>query len=362
MNIDSPKFQPTPDTVSELRDLYRSAEARAARLRLLFDAGRDLYSAEQDALDAVLKTNARRAALFAGFQDGEIIYDAGAEGVPLIAPGPEGRRVGTLKLIGETDPRGVSDEEDREALDMLAQLIAATVDRKERNAERDRLLAALQEREQHLEHLVGRLFSAQEDERRYVSRELHDGVAQTATALFRRLDARLPVEGDADSEDTQLADIAKGLVRELRAVIAGLRPTALDDLGLVPAIETLADELRTDGYDVTFSKNIEGEWPQILTTAYFRIAQEALSNIRKHAGGKCKVNISLHADAARKRWRLEIRDYGKGFRTQEDRKSLKGQHVGIEMMRERMTAVGGALQVEPQKPGVVITAVTEFAS
>ncbi len=348
-----------PDTIAELRDLYRSAEARAARLRLLIEAGRDLSSATADELPATLRVNARRAALFAGFQDGEVSFDAGAEGVPLIAPGPDGRRVGTLMLVGEADPGGVRDREDREALDMLAQLIAAAVDRAARDGERDRLLAALREREQHLEHLVGRLFSAQEDERRYVSRELHDGVAQTATALFRRLDARPPAGGEAGSEDAQLAEIAKGLVRELRAVIAGLRPTALDDLGLVPAIKTLAEELQAEGYEVRCSVEGEEGWPHILTTPYFRIAQEALSNIRKHAGGRCKVDVSLRGDAANGRWRLEIRDYGEGLGGRDMTTSFDGRHVGIEMMRERMSAVGGVLKVSPRTPGVAVLAVTE---
>lgn len=361
MTTERTSLRDTPDTIAELRDLYRSAEARAARLRLLIEAGRDLSSATQEELPAVLAINARRAALFAGYRNGEILFDAGAEGMPLTAPGPGARRVGALVFTGDADPRGIRDEEDREALDMLAQLIAAAVDRAARDGERDRLLAALKERERHLERLVGRIFSAQEDERRYVSRELHDGVAQTATALFRLLDARVVTDGAANAEDRQAADIAKGLVRELRAVIAGLRPSALDDLGLVSAIETLTDELRADGYDVSFATQGDDAWPQVLTTAYFRIAQEAISNIRKHAGEPCKVKVSLDGDAREGRWRLEIRDYGDGMKAIDGKTSLKGQHVGIEMMRERMTALGGALEVVPKSPGVLVTALMETA-
>jgi signal transduction histidine kinase len=317
----------------------------------LIDAGQDLAAADASRLPEALAVSARRAAHFAGYRDGKISQDLEAPGVPLIAPGSDARRVGTLLFTGKPEPRGVGDPEDREALGMLAQLIAAALDRAARNKERERLLSALQDREQHLEDLVGRLFSAQEDERRYVSRELHDGVAQTATALYRRLDA------EASSGDgRELTGIAKSLVTELRAVIAGLRPTALDDLGLVSAIESLADDLQANGCDVTFRSEGGEHWPAILTAPYFRIAQEALANIRKHAGGPCKVEIDLKGDPSRDAWPLTIRDHGRGIAVDGLPAAEAGQDVGIEMMRERMTALGGSFEIEPASPGVRVTA------
>ena len=360
MDINDSSSHGAPDTIAELRDLYRSAESRSARLRLLIEAGRDLASAKPEALDQVLAVNARRAALFAGYRDGEISFVCTTDGVPLIAPGPEERQVGTLKLVGRAD-LPVDDHEDREALGMLAQLMAAAIDRAARENERDSLLSVLQEREKRLEHLVSRLFSAQEDERRYVSRELHDGVAQTATALFRRLDARVSTNEQSTCDDANLAEIAKGLVRELRAVIAGLRPTVLDDLGLVPAIETLADELRAEGFDVEFIFEGTAEWPLVLKTAYFRIAQEAISNIRKHAGRSCRVQIALKGDNLKKRWALEIRDFGVGIRSPIEQIASDGQHVGIEMMRERMSAIGGTLEINSMAPGVAVKATKEVS-
>jgi signal transduction histidine kinase len=358
MNISERNQTKIADTVSELRDLYRASEARAARLRLLMEAGQDLASIKHDNLFEALSINAQRAARFVGYRDGVVSFDIEKDGVPLIAPGPQNRRVGTLRLIGEANTSQVRDEEDQEALEMLARLIAAAMDRFEQETERNQLLAALQKREKHLEHLVGQLFSAQEDERRYVSRELHDGVAQTATALFRRLDARCPTNADVTSDDAQLADVAKGLVRELRSVIAGLRPTALDDLGLIPAIESLADGLRALDYDISFDHNGDRGWPDILTTAYFRIAQEALANIRKHAGPPCRVEITLTGDQDTNCWQLRIRDFGNGFRKPLPIASPEGQNVGVEMMRERMMAVGGSLEVAAEETGVSVSAQT----
>lgn len=354
--IDTPA---APDTIAELRDLYRAAEARAARLRLLIEAGRDLSSVDPDELERSLATNARRAALFAGLRDGRVSFDKTAAGLPLIAPGAENRRVGTLIFSDTPNPATVYSEEDREALDMLAQLIAAAIDRAARDKERDLLLAKLQEREQHLEQMIERLFTAQEDERRYISRELHDGVAQTATALYRHLDAQTSVNSGTDSHGAKLANIAKGLVRELRSVIAGLRPTVLDDLGLIPAIETLADDLQADGYQVSVSLETQKTCPTTLTAPFFRIAQEALSNIRKHAGDPCRVEIAFKHQIERNCWMLYIRDYGQGMQNTLTEQPEKGQHVGMEMMRERMTALGGTLDVKDANPGISITAMAE---
>lgn len=346
------------DTVSALRDLYRASEARAARLSLLMEAGRDLAFADATTLSSILSQCARKAALFAGFTEGRI--DSGeADGIALIAPGPAARRVGTLVLDGRGSAGRLADEEDRGALDLLARLMATAIDRVERAQEREDLLDKLKDRERQLEHLVGRLFSSQEDERRRVAHDLHDGVAQTATALFRRLDAMK--EAAPESQAVELAPIARSLVGELRSVIAGLRPTALDDLGISAAVSSLADSLREEDYDVSFRQAGPDRWPPVIETAFFRIAQEALTNVRKHAGGPCAVDIVLSAEPDLARWHLVIRDKGRGFSQKEKLiRGEAGQQIGLEIMRERMTALGGELFVGPgREGGVEVRAILE---
>lgn len=345
------------ETVSALRDLYRASEARAARLRLLMEASRDLAFSDAETLENALKLSARRAALFAGHTDGDVVAGAGANGIALMAPGAGERRIGTLVMHGSG---ARIESEDHDALMMLAQLMAAAMDRFQREAERSELLRLLQDRERRLELVVGRLFAAQEEERRRVSRELHDGVAQTATALYRKLEA-----GDACRDPgaiEQLAAIARMLVQELRSVIAGLRPPALDDLGLSAAIAALADGLREDGYEVAFEQTGPDRWPPIMETAFFRIAQEALSNIRKHAGGPCRVDISLSGDMAAGRWRLRVHDQGTGFPVEGSQAGLAapGERVGLEVMQERMAALGGQLRVRSiPGAGVEVDAILE---
>lgn len=346
------------ETVSALRDLYRASEARAARLSLLMEAGRDLAFADEVTLPSILSQYARRAALFAGFREGRVVAGE-TDGLPLIAPGPSARRVGTLVLEGRGRPWGLADEEDRGALDLLAQLMATAIDRIDRAGEREDLLATLKERERQLEHLVGRLFSSQEDERRRVAHDLHDGVAQTATALFRRLDAWS--EAAPDGPASELALIARSLVGELRGVIAGLRPTALDDLGIGAAVSSIADGLRDEGYDVDFRQAGPGRWPPIIETAFFRIAQEALTNVRKHAGGPCAIDIVLSAEPDRARWELIVRDKGAGFADWPlPVRSAAGQQIGLDIMRERMMALEGDLFIGPgAQRGVEVRAVLD---
>ncbi|MEW6019405.1 MAG: ATP-binding protein [Pseudomonadota bacterium] len=354
----NPDFAREPETVGELRALYRAAEARAARLRLLIEAGRDLTSADGATLEAALALAARRAALFAGHADAAVALDPAAEGLPLMAPGAPPRKVGALQFAasGKASP---PDAEDAEALNMLGQLMAAAIDRTQREQERDRLLDLLRERERRLEAVVGRLFAAQEEERRRVSRELHDGVAQSAGALFRQIEAQ---KGASPTPETlgRLAELAQGLVRELRAAIADLRPTALDDLGLAAAIGALAESLARDGYGVEITTTGPARWPPVLETAFFRVAQEAMSNIRKHAGGLCKVEIALAGAADGDRWRLRIRDWGRGLPSERPAQQGHGEHVGLEVMSERMAAIGGRLSISSAPGGgVEVVAVLE---
>lgn len=339
------------ETVSALRDLYRASEARAARLTLLMETGRDLAFADAGTISQILSQCARRSALFAGFTDGRVVF-AEEEGIPLVAPGPANRRVGTLVIEGWDGGHSFADEEDRGALDLLARLMATAMDRIERAREREDLLATLKDRERQLEQVVGRLFTSQEDERRRVAHDLHDGVAQTATALFRRLDALR--EAAPESEVARLAPIAQSLVGELRGVIAGLRPTALDDLGISAAVSALADQLREEGFEVSFRQAGPDRWPPVIETAFFRIAQEALTNIRKHAGGPCRVDIVLSAEPRSARWQLIVSDHGGGFSGDlRDVATGKGEKIGLEIMRERMMALGGELIVEARREGGV---------
>lgn len=341
MQSGNPALAPEVETVAELRELYRAAEARAARLRLLSTNGRQLTLAEAATLEAILQGCADRLGYFLGRRSGAVRLDVGA-GLPIPAPGSDGGMVGTLEIEGLDRLEDIADPEDREAVRLQLEMLGATIDRI--NRARD-----LQEREARLEFVVGRLFSAQEEERRRVSHELHDGVAQTATALARLLEG-----GNGSADRAKLAAIARDLVGELRGVIRGLRPTVLDDLGLEAALRALAEALEADGFKVQVSIASDvTHWPTHVETALYRVAQEALTNVRKHAGGPCVVSLELSARRGDARPYLRIADQGQGRSAGEAAATL---HFGIDVMRERMVSIGGTLDWQSRSGGVTVLA------
>jgi len=196
-----------------------------------------------------------------------------------------------------------------------------------------------------LKKLTQRVFDAQEEERGRVARELHDGISQILVGVRYALDnARRRLDRGDNSAD---APLAKGIatlgeaISEVRRISRDLRPGVLDDLGLGPAVRTLTEEfaLRT-GIDVAFStvvfrNRLDGD----AKIALYRIAQEALTNIERHAAATC-VSVSLrgHRHGAT----LTITDNGRGF---EPKANTQG--LGLRNMQERMDQLGGTLYLHP---------------
>jgi two-component system, NarL family, sensor kinase len=345
------------ETVAELRALYRAAEARAARMRLLSTSGRELAAAGQAGIEAVLQSCAERLAWFTGRSAAAVHRGPGGAGLTIPAPGEAGGTLGCVAIAGLDRIDDLPDPEDRETVRLHLELMGAAMDRIAREEERGRLLAALQEREQRLEFLVGRLFSAQEEERRRVAHDLHDGVAQTVTAMVRMIEGAGAADQLDAAQRARLAAIARECLAELRGVIGGLRPTILDDLGLEAGLRWLAEGLEADGFvvDLRVAGDI-ARWPPHVETALFRVAQEAVSNIRKHAGGPCRVALELRGARPGGRPSLRIADSGRGASAGEGREPAPGSGLGIDIMRERMTAIGARLEWQSGRNGVTVTA------
>lgn len=347
------------DTIAELRELFRASEARAARLRLLSATGRDLADADGTTLDPALARCAKRLAFFVGAKAASVGRDPLDDAIAVHPPGGRSDPVAWLRLPDLPTLGSIADPEDREAVRLTLELMGAAIDRIDREDERATLLATLQERERRLEAMVGQMFGAQEEERRRVSQELHDGVAQTATALARMIEGSggRPGQDLPATDRHRIADIARGLVSEIRAVIGGLRPTLLDDLGLVAAVHALADGLDAEGYAVRVDLPPPGgeRFPLSVETALFRVAQEAITNVRKHSGGPCSVTVRLGAPHDGDGLELRVEDEGVGLPVEAPGalRATPGRQVGIDIMRERMTAVGGTLEWGPGAHGGV---------
>jgi signal transduction histidine kinase len=148
--------------------------------------------------------------------------------------------------------------------------------------------------------------------------------------------------------DTALELMARA-VGEARRVIAGLRPTVLDDFGLARAISFEVQALRSEGWQIDYADSLAGErFAPMIETVLFRVAQEALANVRKHANTR-RVTITLgrrQHDAY-----LEVRDWGRGFRT-DKRFTNAGpsERVGLVGMRERIALLGGRFTLR-SRPG-----------
>jgi len=218
--------------------------------------------------------------------------------------------------------------------------------------ERVRLIQELAEREQRLQELVRRLLTGQEEERRRIAYELHDSLAQVAAGTHQHLQTlatRYPPASEEQRAELQCAlDLARRTVREARSLIHGLRPTVLDDFGLVRAIGVELEALRDAGCQVRFDGELGGaRLPQSIETALYRVAQEALTNIRKHAG-RCRVQV-----AVRRRGhslRLLVRDWGRGFSLAAvpGPGAANGMHVGLQGMQERIALLGGRCAIRSQ--------------
>jgi two-component system NarL family sensor kinase len=234
---------------------------------------------------------------------------------------------------GKTNSSGVAQELTRartEIEKLSARLHAET-------AERRRLEAILHT-------LPNRILEAQDSERQRIARELHDGVNQILGSIkFRlaHLESQLPAHAPALAEAIQLLERT---LNEVRRISQNLRPQELDDFGLAPAIESLISEFQKRArVRVEFQRGpLPRRLPEAVELALYRILQEALANVEKHAGAT-EVTVALLADE--KFATLNVRDDGRGFATGENKGGF-----GMITMRERATALGGVFSIQ-SRPG-----------
>jgi signal transduction histidine kinase len=250
------------------------------------------------------------------------------------------------RTFGVLEAYGKELLEDSNAVEVIVSLTSQAASALE-NA---RLYEELGNRERMLQDLVKKLLGAQEEERRRVAYEVHDGLAQVAVAAHQNLQAfarrHAPRSEQGGKELDLILKQVRATVSDARRVIANLRPTALDDLGLAAALSLEVEYLVEEGYHVHYEEHLGSErLPEQVEISLFRVAQEALSNMRKHARTRW-VSIELRREE--REAYLEVRDFGRGF----DPASLDmlegkpGERVGFEGMRERLSMLGGELEIQ----------------
>jgi PAS domain S-box-containing protein len=210
------------------------------------------------------------------------------------------------------------------------------------------LFQFLQDRDEDRTRLLRRTNAAIEAERNRIARDLHDGPVQGVSAASLSLEAALLMlkAGDSDRGLEVLGKIRQELAEEadaLRRLMSGLRPPVLEERGLIPAIRDTLSRFGEDNAVATaFDGNLTEPIPEDLETIAFRVVQEALSNVGKHANAD-RVSVSVESDASS--LRIEIEDDGRGFDSSLAREFLRMGRVGLASMRERVELASGSFLV-----------------
>ena len=225
-----------------------------------------------------------------------------------------------------------------EFMESMAPLIGEAVNRFHLEEE-------IRDSETRLRHLSSELLTVQESERKRIGREIHDGIGQTLAAIKFALESKLgQMRGGAASPEASIENIislAQNGIEESRRIQMDLRPSILDDLGILATLSWFTREFQKVYSHISIEKEIdiqENEVPDSLRIALFRVIQEALNNTAKHSKADL-VRLSL--GKKEDKIELNIEDNGMGFDLENYRKGL-----GLTSMRERTELLGGSFAIE----------------
>jgi len=228
------------------------------------------------------------------------------------------------------------------AASLEEQVTKRTEELAERNRELRQIYESLRQQETQRQALLGRILTAQEDERQRISRELHDSIGQAFWALTLNLERLQALDGCPPALQSELASLQKlaaESLRDLRRLTVALRPAALDDLGLVPAIRRYAELYLGDaGIDFEIIEHgMVSRLDPFLETVVYRVVQEAINNVARHSGAT-RALVELRRDE--RSLTATVTDNGRGF----DR-ATQVPGVGLQGMAERALLVGGNLEL-----------------
>ena len=256
--------------------------------------------------------------------------------VPLIA---REQAIGVLEIHDKEGPDPRFDHDDFRLAETFASRAAVAVELSQRVA-RD---------------AVRRVVQAQELERQRLARELHDETGQALTSILLGLKPLEEALADhpARAALTELREQVVSALQDVRRLAVELRPAVLDDFGLVPALERLTDafaeqsDIRVDFHSALGERRLPSE----VETTLYRVVQESLTNIVKHANAR---NVSVSVARRESTVAAVIEDDGAGF----DQRAVRDEAVGLLGMRERLSFVDGRLEIE-SRPGAGTTVVAE---
>lgn len=250
----------------------------------------------------------------------------------------------TLGVMQIDRPEGVKgfDQEDAEIIFAIARATAIAM-------ENARLIEMLGQKEQMLHQLVNKLITAQEDERKRLASDLHDGIIQSLIAIWYRLqrispsDQTSPVDWYREIE--KLTGMLGEQIQEIRRILYNLRPIILDNYGLIPAIESYTAAIQ-EQHDLSIEFKTNVEEPRLdpkIEITLFRILQEALTNVVKHARA---TMVKVELDVLESEVTLRVADNGLGLDKEVLRNPQGQNRLGLASIHERALLLGGTCNIE----------------
>lgn len=221
-------------------------------------------------------------------------------------------------------------------------------ERKRTEQERELLLQQVDADRERLQTLSQQLLDTQETERRFIARELHDEIGQAMTALKINLQSAMQMPSMKETQDLLAENIriAERVLQQVRDLSLDLHPSLLDDLGLAPALRWYVDRVaQRAGLNAEFITDAEApRAPARIEIACFRIAQETLTNVQRHARAK---NVRVELTQRERELQLTIQDDGVGVDVSSAlERAARGSSLGLVGMQERAQLVGGQLEIE----------------
>jgi PAS domain S-box-containing protein len=245
----------------------------------------------------------------------------------------------------------LSETLEQKVQERTVELEAANVELRNQINECARVEGALKKSESDLRHLSLELLNAQEKERKMVAGEIHDSIGSSLSAIKFKVETALTEVADKSPETTaalkSVIPIVQGAIDEARRIQMNLRPSMLDDLGILATIKWFCRQFESTYSKIRISQSIqieEHEVPGSLRTVVFRVLQEGLNNIAKHSMAKMVLLSLRRADQTIE---LVIQDNGQGFDlSKAHAPESTTQGLGLKSMRERIELSGGSFQIE----------------
>ncbi len=253
----------------------------------------------------------------------------------------KGNTIGIMQVDRPPEAEGF-DSEEVEIIFAIARATAVAI-------ENARLIDMLGQKEELLHQLVNKLITAQEDERKFIASDLHDGIIQSLIAIWYRLQRLSAVEEMEpekwQGEITELTGVLNEQIQEIRRILYDLRPIVLDNYGLIPAVEAHVNNI-SENHALPVDLKVTGEQQRLASkteVALFRILQEALTNVVKHAGAS---NVKVSLDIGEENVVLVVEDDGAGINKDYDEQVQPKHRLGLAGIQERALLLGGDCKIE----------------